>query len=57
MLYIDIDEVDIEKKKSSSMILANLIEKHIIQCYNEEISNIPEEPRYISYNWIHQWSS
>ena len=30
------------------MKLANFNYKHIIQCNNKPISNIPEEPRYIS---------
>ena len=44
----------IEREKSRKhlsgilMILATLTKKHIIQCNNKPISNIPEEPRDIS---------
>ena len=49
MLSIDIDWSDIEKKNNVFINdISNFNNKHIIQCYNETISNIPEEPRYKS---------
>ena len=49
ILSIDIDEADLEKKKNKSRNDINEFNnKHIIQCYNKTISNIPEEPRFIS---------
>ena len=49
MLSIDIDESSIEKKKNQFINdISNFNNKHIIECYNKTISNIPEEPRYIS---------
>ena len=49
LLSIDIDEADL-KKKTNQFIndISGFNNKHIIQCYNETISNIPEEPCYIS---------
>ena len=49
MLYIYIDEVDSENKRNQFINdIINSNNKHIIQCYNKTISNIPEEQRYIS---------
>ena len=47
-LSINSYKADIEKKRNQ--FIDDIIEfnnKHIIQCYNETISTIPEEPRYI----------
>ena len=45
---IDIDDADIEKKRNQFInYIRNFNNKHIIQCYNKIISNIPEEPCYI----------
>ena len=50
ILSIYIDEADLEKKKNQFINdISNFNNKHIIQCYNETISNILEEQRYISY--------
>ena len=44
MLSIYIDEVDLEKKTNQFINdICNRNNKHIIKCYNENISNIPEE--------------
>ena len=49
ILSTDIDEVDLENKTNHFINdIINFTNKHIIQCYNKNISNIPEEPRYIS---------
>ena len=49
MIYIDIDEAGLEKKRNKFVNdISGFNNKHIIQCYNKTISNIPEEPRYIS---------
>ena len=49
ILSIDIDEVDLENKTNQFINdIRNFNNKHIIQCYNKNISNIPEELRYIS---------
>ena len=43
MLSIDIDEADLEKKTNKFINdISNFNNKHIIQCYNKTISNIPE---------------
>ena len=48
ILSIDIYEADTEKKTNQFINdISNFNNKHTIQCYNETISNIPEEPRYI----------
>ena len=49
MLSINIDEANLEKKKNQLINdISELNNKYIIQCYNKTISNVPEEPRYIS---------
>ena len=49
MLSIDISEADLENKTNKFVYHINYFNnKHIFQCYNETISNIPEEPSYIS---------
>ena len=49
MLYIDIDEADLEKKRNRFINdISDFNNKHIIQCYNVTISNISEEPCYLS---------
>ena len=49
ILSIDIDESDIQKKTNQFINdISDFNNKYIIQCYNETISNIPEEPCYIS---------
>ena len=49
VLSIVIDESYIEKKTNQlTNYISNFNHKHILQCYNEAISNIPEDPRYIS---------
>ena len=49
LLSIVIDEADLEKKINQLINdITDFNNKHIIQCYNKTISNIPEEPRYIS---------
>ena len=49
ILSIDIDEADLEKKTNKFINgISDFNNKHIIQCYNKTISNIPEEPRFIS---------
>ena len=43
------DEAYLENKSNQFINdISNFNNKHIIQCYNETISNIPEEPRYKS---------
>ena len=43
MLSIDIDEADLEKKRNQFINdISDFNNEHIIQCYNETISNIPE---------------
>ena len=50
MLSIDIDETEPEKKTNQFINdIINFNNKHIIKCYNKTISNIPAEPRHISY--------
>ena len=42
-------EADLGKKKNQFINdISNFNNKHIIQCNSKPISNIPEEPRYIS---------
>ena len=49
ILYIDIYEADLEKKRNHFINdISDFNNKHIIQCYKETLSNTPEEPRYIS---------
>ena len=49
ILSIDTDGADLEKKTNKFINdISNLNNKHIIQCYKKTISNIPEEPRFIS---------
>ena len=49
MWYIDIDGTYLEKKTNQFINdISDLNKKHITQCYNENISNVPEEPHYIS---------
>ena len=49
ILSIDIDESDLEKKKNQFINdISDYNNKHIIQCYNKNVSNIPEETCYIS---------
>ena len=49
MLSIDIYAADLENKTNQFINdISNFNNKHIIQSYNEAISNIYEEPRYIS---------
>ena len=49
MLSIDIDESYIEKKTNQFINdISDFNNKHIIQCYKKTISNITEEPHYIS---------
>ena len=48
MLSIDIIETDLEEKTYQFINdISDFNNKHIIQCCNEKIYNIPEEPRYI----------
>ena len=48
MLYIDIDEVDTEKKINQFINgISDFNNKHILRWYNKTILNIPEEPSYI----------
>ena len=48
MLSIDIDDADLENRTNQFINdISYLNNKHIIQCYNKTIHNIPEEPRYI----------
>ena len=50
MLSIYIDEADLENKTNKFINdISEFNNKHIIQCNNKTISNIPEEPHYISY--------
>ena len=43
ILSIDIDEADLEKKINQLINdITDFNNKHIIQCYNKTISNIPE---------------
>ena len=47
-LSIIIDETDLETKTNQLVNdIGNFNNKHIIQCWNKTIFNIPEEPRYI----------
>ena len=49
ILSIDNYEVDLEKKMNQFIgYISDFHNKHIIQCNNQPISNIPEEPCYIS---------
>ena len=49
ILSIDTDEADLERKTNQVInAIINFNNKHIIQCYNKTIYNIPEDPRYIS---------
>ena len=49
ILSIDIDEADLEEKTNQLINdISDFNNKHIMQCYNENISNIPEETSYIS---------
>ena len=49
MLSIDTDEADLENKTYQFISdIRNFNNKLIIQCNNKNISNIHEEPRYIS---------
>ena len=49
VLSIDNDEADLGNKTNQFINdISNFNNKHIIQCNNKPISNIPEEPRYIS---------
>ena len=49
ILSMDNDEADLEKKKNHFINdISNFNNKHIIQCNNKPIFNIPEVPRYIS---------
>ena len=49
MLSMDIDESDIEKKTNQFINdIRDFNNKQINQCNNRPISNIPEEPCYIS---------
>ena len=49
ILSIDLDEADLEKKRNKFFNdISDFNNKHIIQCYKENVSNMPEEPRYIS---------
>ena len=49
ILSIDNTEADLEKKTNQFINdISNFNNKHIIQCNNKPIYNIPEEPRYIS---------
>ena len=49
ILSIDNDEPDWEKKRNQFINdISDFNINHIIQCNNEPISNIPEEPRYVS---------
>ena len=49
MLSIDIDELDLENKTNQFInYIINFNNNHIIQYYNITITNITEEPRYIS---------
>ena len=49
LLSIVIDESDLEEITNQFInYIINFNNEHIIQCYNEIKSNIPEEPRYIS---------
>ena len=49
ILSIDIDEADIERKTNKFINdISDFNNKHIIQCYNKTIFNIPKEPRFIS---------
>ena len=45
MLYIYIEKEYLEKKNHFINVIIDFNNKHIIQCYNKTISNIPEEPR------------
>ena len=49
ILSIDIDEEDLGKKINQFINdISNFNNKHIINCNNKPISNIPEEAGYIS---------
>ena len=48
MLFICVDEADLRNKIKFINDIGEFINKHIIQCCNKNISNIAEEPRYIS---------
>ena len=48
ILSIDIDEADIENKNQFINDIRGFNNKHILQCNNKTISNIPEEWCYIS---------
>ena len=49
ILSIDNDEADLGKKTNQFINdISDFNNKHIIQCNNKPISNIPEEPRHIS---------
>ena len=49
VLSIDNDEADLGKKTNKFINdISDFNNKHIIQCNNKPLSNIPEEPRYIS---------
>ena len=46
---IDMDAADLEKKINQFINdISDFNNKHTIQCHNKTISNLPEEPRYIS---------
>ena len=50
MLSIYIHEAYIENKTGQFINdISDFNNKHIIHCYNKTISNINEEPRFISY--------
>ena len=50
ILSIDNDESYLGKKTNQFInYISDFNNKRIIQCNNKHISNIPEEPRYISY--------
>ena len=56
LLSIVIDQADLEKITIQFINdIINFNNEHIIQCYSETKSNIPEEPNYIIHatNWIH----
>ena len=49
ILFIDNYEADLEKKTNQFInYIIDFNKKHIIQCNRKPISNIPEEPYYIS---------
>ena len=50
ILSIDKDDADLGKKTNQFINdISDFNKKHIIQCNNKPISNILEEPHYISY--------